>query len=118
MKDYVLHTFTIPMSVEDDWEKAEEMLLEAAKHECEGYLENARRYFDSLRYKLNIGLSSVEPRVSLEMPEPNKIYLILRFPSPFAKKWVREQHIIKRFLRGFKPGADPSPEHSPANHCD
>jgi len=67
MKDYVLHTLTIPMLADDDWERAEEILLKAAKDECEGYFENARKHFDTLRYKLNIGLSSVEPRVTLEM---------------------------------------------------
>ena len=102
MKDYILHTLTIPMSADDDWEKAEGLLLEAANDECEDYLESARRHFDSLRYKLNIGVSAVEPRVAIEMPEPNKINLILRFPTPFARKWVREQAILRRFLRNFK----------------
>lgn len=62
MKDYVLHTLTIPMSIEDDWERAEEILLKTAEDECEGYFENARKHFDSLKYNLNIGISSVEPR--------------------------------------------------------
>jgi len=101
MKDYILHTLSIPMSVDDDWERAEEILLKAAQDECEGYLESARRHFDSLRYKLNIGISSVEPRVTIEMPEPKKLNLILRFPTPFARKWVREQAILKRFLRNY-----------------
>ena len=102
MKDYILHTLTIPMSLDDDIEKAEEILLKAANDECEDYLEHARRHFDSLRYKLNIGLSSVEPRVTIEMPEPDRVNLILRFPAPFARKWVKEQHILKRFLHEFK----------------
>ncbi len=101
MKDYILHTLTIPLSGDDDWERAEEILLKAAQDECEGYLESARRHFDSLRYKLNIGISSVEPRVTIEMPEPKKLNLILRFPTPFARKWVREQAILKRFLRNY-----------------
>lgn len=62
MKDYVLHTLTIPMSIEDDWERSEEILLKTAEDECEGYFENARKHFDSLKYNLNIGISSVEPR--------------------------------------------------------
>jgi len=102
MKEYVLHTLTVPMTADDDWEKAEEILLEAANDECEDYLENARRHFDSLRYKLNIGLSAVEPRVAIEMPEPNKINLVLRFPTPFARKWTKEQAILKKFLRKYK----------------
>lgn len=106
MKDYVLHTLTIPMSLEDDFEKAEQILLEAAEKECDGYLESARRHFDSLRYKLNIGLSSVEPRVTLEIPEPDRVNLILRFPTPFAKKSEREQRILKRFLGEFKSGGN------------
>ncbi|MEX0998808.1 MAG: mechanosensitive ion channel domain-containing protein [Thermodesulfobacteriota bacterium] len=102
MKDYILHTLTIPMSADDNWEKAEEILLEAANKECEDYLESARKHFDSLSYKLNLGLSAVEPIVAIEIPEPNKINLILRFPTPFARKWVREQAILKSFLRQYK----------------
>ncbi len=118
MRDYVLHTLTIPMSIDDDIERAEEILLEAANEECEGYLESARRHFDSLRYKLNIGLSSVEPRVTIEMYEPNRVNLILRFPTPFAKKWVREQHILKRFLREFKSQGNSGPDPAPADNSD
>ena len=118
MKDYILHTLSIPMSVEDDIEKAEEILLRAANEECEGYLENARRHFDSLRYKLNIGLSSVEPRVTIEMNEPDRVNLILRFPTPFSRKWVKEQHILKRFLREFKSRGSAGSEHTPAERSD
>lgn len=118
MKDYVLHTLTIPMSVDDDIERAEEILLNAANEECEGYLDSARRHFDSLRYKLNIGLSSVEPRVTIEIYEPGRVNLILRFPTPFAKKWVREQHILKRFLRDFKSNGSSGSVDTPHNHSD
>jgi small-conductance mechanosensitive channel len=102
MKDYILHTLTIPMTADDDWEKAEGILLEAANDECEDYLESARRHFDSLRHKLNIVHSAVEPRVAIEMPEPDKIDLILRFPTPFSEKWTREQAILRQFLRNSK----------------
>ncbi|GJM16502.1 MAG: membrane protein [Thermodesulfobacteriota bacterium] len=102
MKEYILHTLTIPMTTDDEWEKAEEILLEVANTECEDYLSHARTHFDSLRYKINIAHSTVEPRVAIELPEPNEIDLVLRFPTPFSEKWNREQAILKRFLRKYK----------------
>ncbi|MGB2691562.1 MAG: mechanosensitive ion channel family protein [Thermodesulfobacteriota bacterium] len=102
MKDYILHTLTIPLKVNDDWEKAEDILLRAANEQCADYLDKAKVHFDSLRYKLNIGISAVEPRVAIEIPDPEQINLILRFPTPFARKWVGEQTILKKFLKQYK----------------
>lgn len=102
MKDYILHTLTIPMTADDDWEKAEKILLKAANDNCHDYLESARRHFDSISHKLNITLSAVEPRVAIEIPEPDEITLILRFPTPFSERWIREQAILRQFLRTYK----------------
>ncbi len=102
MKDYILHTLTIPMTADEDWEKAEEILLEAGNDNCKDYLEHARRHFDSISHNLNIALSAVEPRVAIEISEPNEIELILRFPTPFAERWTIEQAILRQFLRTYK----------------
>jgi len=103
MKDYILHTLTIPMAAEEDWENAEKVLLEAAKKECHPYLQDASSHFDSLSFKLNIGHSAGEPRVAIEIPEPDIIHLVLRFPTPFSEKWTTEQAILRHFLRKCKP---------------
>lgn len=102
MKDYVLHTLTIHLSAHDDWERAEEILLDSANNECNEYLGSAKKHFDSLSYKLNLVYSAADPRVAIQIPEPDKIDLILRFPTPFAEKWAREQAIIRRFLKGYQ----------------
>ena len=39
MKDYVLHTLTIPLSKNEDWESVEELLLKAAHEECGTYMD-------------------------------------------------------------------------------
>jgi hypothetical protein len=98
MKDYVLHTLTIPMTVDDDWKRAEQILLEAANQECSEYIDLAKHHFNSMSKKLKISPSSVDPRVAIEIPEPDRINLILRFPTPFAGKWVKEQAILRKFL--------------------
>lgn len=102
MKDYVLHTLTIHLSADDDWERAEGLLLDAVNNECNEYLGSAKRHFDSLSYKLNLVDSAADPRVAIEIPEPDKIDLILRFPTPFAEKWAREQAILRRFLKAYR----------------
>ena len=70
---------------------------------------NAKSHFDGLKHELNIDISSIEPRVALELPEPGRINLILRFPTPFKRKWVNEQHILKRFLKEFKSRENTGP---------
>jgi len=98
MKDYVLHTLSIPMTVDDDWKRAEQTLLEAANEECSEYIDLAKHHFNSMSRKLKISPSSVDPRVAIEIPEPDRINLILRFPTPFAGKWIKEQAILRKFL--------------------
>jgi small-conductance mechanosensitive channel len=108
MKDYVLHTLTIPMTVDDDWRRAEKTLLEAANEECSEYLDLAKHHFNSLSRKLNISPSAVDPRIAIEIPEPDMLNLILRFPTPFAGKWVKEQAILRKFLKQYKSKGDVS----------
>lgn len=90
------------MTTQDDWESAEEILLQAARKECQPYLQEACTYFDSLRYKINIGHSAGEPRVAIEIPEPDILHLVLRFPTPFSEKWITEQAILRQFLKKYK----------------
>lgn len=102
MKEYVLHSLTVPLSSTEDWERAEEILLEAALSESADCIEGARRHFEAFEHKLKLDVSVVEPVVSIELPQPEIINLVLRFPAPSAKRWSREQAILKRFLRNFR----------------
>lgn len=101
MNDYVLLTLTILLSTDENWEEPEKVLLEAANTECGDYIRLARKHLDSLCNKLNVGHESGEPKVALELPEPNLVHLILRFPAPFSERRVREQSIYRKLFNKF-----------------
>jgi small-conductance mechanosensitive channel len=111
---FVLHTFTIPISSSDPWETAERLLLESANEECTPYLEMARTHFDQMVGRHSLEAVQVEPRVSIRKVEPGRIDLIVRIPSPARRKGRVEQAIIRRFLRAMSKEA-PAPKDGEAS---
>lgn len=103
MKDYVVHVITVPLSTRDDWQKAEKALLEAAETECAPFLEDAQRQMDQLAGKAWLDLPSVQPRVSIQLPEPGRINLLLRIPAPAHRTSRLEQAVLRRFLQAYQP---------------
>ncbi len=96
--DYVLHVFCIPLTAGDDWQTAEQILLEAAQIECSPFLEQARMYMKNIESQHGLDSPTVAPRVTLQIPEPGKINLLLRIPSPSRRKGRLEQAILRRYL--------------------
>ncbi len=121
-KQYVVHAFSIPFKLGDDWEKAESILLAVAADECAPYLEDARATMKSV--EMNHGLQGlpVQPRTSLQIPEAGKLNLLVRVPAPVGQQGRVEQAILRRFLREFSPQMKPtdsdSGEESSAGHSD
>jgi len=104
MKDYIVHIMTVPLAADDDWRKAERVLLEAARDECSPFLEEARRHMKLVEGKSWVDAPSVEPRVTIQLPEPGRINLLLRIPSPGQRTSRVEQAILRRFLLTFRTG--------------
>jgi len=104
MKDYIVHVMTVPLPADDDWKKAERVLLEAARDECSPFLEEARRHMKQVEGKSWVDAPSVEPRVTIQLPEPGRINLLLRIPSPGQRTSRVEQAILRRFLLTFRTG--------------
>ena len=112
-KDYRLHIFTIPLSTDEDWKSAETYLLEIANEECQPYLQEAKQKMKKLEGKLWLDAPSVEPRVTIQFPEPGQINLLIRIPCPTHSPSRIEQAIIRKFLSRFSfvrrhPGETPS----------
>ena len=102
--DYVLHVFFIPLTANDDWQRSEQLLLEAAQIECRPFLEQARMYMKNIESKHGLDSPTVAPRVTLQIPEPGKINLLLRIPAPSRRKGRLEQAILRRYLSGMSKG--------------
>jgi len=103
MKEYIVHVITIPLTTEEDWPTAERVLLEAARAECAPFMAEAQRHMKQLEEKNWLDTPSVEPRVTLRLPEPGHINLLLRVPSPAHRTSRVEQAILRRFLSAYRP---------------
>lgn len=105
---YVVHTICIPLTLQDDLERAQQVALEAIQEVCADILEPAREWMESLEHTHNfIHTPSATPRVYLHLPEPNRVDLLLRFPSPVRRQGRLEQAILRRFLRDFHGAKNP-----------
>jgi len=102
MKEYIVHVMTIPLTSNDDWQMAEKVLLEIARTECGPFIAEARLHMKQLEGKNWLDAPSVEPRVSLHVPEPGRLNLLLRIPTPAHRTSRVEQAILRRFLQAFK----------------
>ncbi len=100
-KKFRLHIITIPLSTDDDWKTAERLLLQAGEEEAAPFIGEARAYFKDLEGKLWLDAPSVEPRVTIQIPEPGRINLLLRIPCPTQFPSRLEQAILRKFLADF-----------------
>jgi hypothetical protein len=96
--EFVLHVFSVPLNAHDDWQRAEQILLRAAHSECGPFLDEARTYMKSIEGRHGLDSPTVAPRVTLQMPEPGRINLLLRIPVPSRRKGRLEQAILRRYL--------------------
>ena len=113
-KEYRLHIITIPLSIKDNWKLAESILIEAAQEECRGYMEEAKQKIKALEGKMWLDAPSLEPKVTIQIPEPGQINLLLRIPCPSRSPSRTEQAIVRRFLSKF-PIVSFNPKENPNN---
>jgi small-conductance mechanosensitive channel len=100
MKQYVVHSFTVPVSLKDDWKKCEELLLQAAEEECAPFLEEAREHMARLEREHGLRRLPLKPRVIVELSQPDRVNLIVRVPAPVGRQGTLEQAILRRYLDG------------------
>lgn len=98
MKRFVLHVFSVPLRVEDDWQLAESILLKACQEECEPYRAEAARHMKNLEDEHGLSGLPPEPRVMLQFTAVRKLALLVRFPCPVGRQGSLEQAIMRRFL--------------------
>lgn len=101
-EDYVFHVLTVPLRNEEDWQTGERVLLEAAKAECAEYIQGAADYLHALEERNLVEAPNPEPKVTIQIDQPGRINLILRFPVPSRGRARTEQAILRRFLTEMK----------------
>ncbi|MEQ1792665.1 MAG: hypothetical protein ABL970_00625 [Nitrospira sp.] len=97
-QEYGLYTVVVPLRSEGEWQRAEQALLAAAKAECGPFMEEAARQMKLLEQANLLEAPSPEPRITIQLPEPGKIQLVLRFPAPDRGRSRVEQAILRRYL--------------------
>ncbi len=107
-QEYGLYTLTVPVKSDEDWQRAERALLEAAKHECAPFMDEAVRQMKLLEQANLLEAPSPEPRITIQLPESGKMHLVLRFPAPDRGRSRIEQAILRRYLAQFTAPSLPS----------
>jgi small-conductance mechanosensitive channel len=102
-QEYGLYLLVIPLGDKDDWRDAERHLLDAAKAECTSFMEVAGRQMKLLEQTNLLEAPSPEPRVTIQLSEPGRINLVLRFPAPDRGRSRIEQAILRRYLTAVAP---------------
>lgn len=97
-QEYGLYILVIPLREQDDWRDAERHLLDAAKVECTPFMEEAGRQMKLLEQANLLEAPSPSPRITIQLSEPGRIHLVLRFPAPDRGRSRIEQAILRRYL--------------------
>ena len=121
--DYVLHVFTVPFKMQDDWKAAQKLFLESANRHCSTYIEEVRRYMKDVSEERGLEVPSVDPRVTIQVPAAGEVHLIIRIPTRSGQRSFIEQAILADVLTSNsfqttgpveeaakKPAADDEPE--------
>ncbi len=97
--DFVLHVLRVPLAADSDWPSARDKLASIARERCAQYIDDTRHALAKAS-PTGVGgqLISTEPVVYLELPEPGRVELLLRFPTPARQRGRVAQQILLRFL--------------------
>lgn len=98
LKNYVLHTFKIPLKKKADWVRSEEKLLELCDKHCSEYFEQAQHHFNELSKRSHLEVPVLKPRVHINVTTPDQLDLFVRITAPAGMKGRIEQRILKDFL--------------------
>lgn len=97
-QEFGLYTLVVPLMADAGWQQSEQALLDAARAECAPFMEEAARQMKLLEQTNLLEAPSPEPRITIQLPEPGTMHLVLRFPAPDRGRSRVEQAILRRYL--------------------
>ncbi len=98
---YFLHTIRLPIANTDNWQRAESILLNAAREETKEFLDDAKKYLKRLEDKEGIVAPDLAPQVFIDVSDKDVVELHLRTPLRYDLKGIIEQNIIRKFASEF-----------------
>jgi small-conductance mechanosensitive channel len=102
--DYVLHSFSVPVS-RLEWRRAEEALLDAARRFSAEYVDEARVQMAKRAREHSLSVPIVDPFVLATPISVDGVELTVRVPVPAREVWRLEHQILRSWL----DEADPHP---------
>lgn len=90
-----------PTNLNENWQRARQRLLEVAAEECAPFTEEAREHVRKLELEHGLDLPRIEPRVTVQVPEPGRVDLSVRIPVRADHRGRVEQRILERFLAEY-----------------
>ena len=106
--EYVFHLMTIPIKADGDWSADEQELLKAANEVSAPFLEKARKVMTRQARQQSLEVPNIDPRVQIQIAEPDEYHLVLRIAVPARKRAKLEQDITRKYLE-FRTGSRSGP---------
>lgn len=106
--DYILHSFTVPVS-RRDWRRAERVMLDAAERQSAEYVEEARMQMEQRARTHSLSVPIVDPFVLAKPTSVDAVELTVRVPVPAREVWRIEHEIIRSWLDAADADGDPEP---------
>ncbi|AMC33848.1 mechanosensitive ion channel family protein [Janthinobacterium sp. B9-8] len=99
--DYVLQTIHVAILRNDNWEKAERVLMEAGGVIAAEYAHDLSRHARELERRYALESPMMEPRVRIFLDHYEEIGLQLQIAVPLGHRAKIEQRVLRLFLQGM-----------------
>lgn len=97
-----LYSILVPLNKDEDWSRAKDILERVAQEECEPFLPEAQAMAQKSGRDRSMMLPLEAPHVTLHIPSPGRIDLLVQVPTPSKLKGQVEQRILQRFLKIYQ----------------
>jgi hypothetical protein len=92
----------VPVAADQNWEEHEAMVLDAAREVISEYEEEVRANSSRLASEAALDAPATEPSILLQMDDPGKIKLILRYPTNARRKGRTQDAIMRGYLKRLR----------------
>lgn len=95
---FVLHTFVVPVDFDDDWQGACALITEIAERVAGPHAAATSKHMAESARRHGLEAPNTEVVVSLQVPDPGRVNLLVRIPAPAREKGRLERVILREFL--------------------
>lgn len=99
---FIVHSLTIPVATDQNWEEHETLLLDSAREVIKDYEEDVRANSERLASEAALDAPATEPSILLQMDEPGKVKLVLRYPTNARRKGRTQDLVMRAYLKRLR----------------